>query len=226
MKPLPPTRYEYAEWSKVKVSIDYHVDGERHYYSVPHALVGEYVMVRFTDTTVECFFKGGRVAVHVRSYQVGKFTTLPEHMPKCAPKTHEMDARAAPELGPEHRRRHACRRAVAAREPAPPRARLPRVLGVAEPVQDLRRGASGGGVSPRAHHRLHRIASASWRSSTPSSTSIPTSSPPPTRRPPPPSRTHGNVRGADYFRRLDDERPKPQPLTKETMTHAYPTHAR
>ena len=82
LRPLPATRYEYAEWSKVKVNIDYHVDVERHYYSVPHALVGQYLMARYTDTTVECLHKGGRVAVHVRSYQLGKFTTLPEHMPK------------------------------------------------------------------------------------------------------------------------------------------------
>jgi len=76
MRPLPATRYEYAEWVKVKVNIDYHVDVERHYYSVPHALVGQHLMARYTDTTVECSLKGGRVAVHVRSYQVGKFTTL------------------------------------------------------------------------------------------------------------------------------------------------------
>jgi transposase len=77
MRPLPTTRYEYAEWSKVKVNIDYHVDVARHYYSVPHALVGQYLMARYTDTTVECFHKDGRIAVHVRSYEVGKFTTLP-----------------------------------------------------------------------------------------------------------------------------------------------------
>jgi hypothetical protein len=29
MKPLPATRYEYAEWTKAKVNIDYHVDVER-----------------------------------------------------------------------------------------------------------------------------------------------------------------------------------------------------
>ena len=82
MRPLPATRYEYAEWSKAKVDIDYHVEVERHYYSVPHALVGQHLMARYTDTTVECLYKGGRVAAHVRSYQVGKYTTLPEHMPK------------------------------------------------------------------------------------------------------------------------------------------------
>ena len=42
----------------MKVNIDYHVDVERHYYSVPHALVGQYLMARYTDTTVECLHKG------------------------------------------------------------------------------------------------------------------------------------------------------------------------
>lgn len=83
MKPLPATRYEYAEWVKAKVGIDYHLEADRHYYSAPHSLVGEYLRVRMTDSTVECFFKGSRVAAHVRSYLKGKHTTLPEHMPSA-----------------------------------------------------------------------------------------------------------------------------------------------
>lgn len=83
MKPLPATRYEYAEWVKAKVGIDYHAQADGHYYSVPHSLVGEHVMVRVTDSTVECFFKGGRVAAHLRSYLKGQHTTLAEHMPSA-----------------------------------------------------------------------------------------------------------------------------------------------
>lgn len=83
MQPLPATRYEYAEWITAKVNIDYHVEADRHYYSVPHALVGEHLRVRITDTTLECFFKGTRVAAHVRSRLRGKHTTLPEHMPSA-----------------------------------------------------------------------------------------------------------------------------------------------
>jgi transposase len=49
---------------------------------VPHALVGHSVWARFTATTVEVFFRSERVAGHVRSYQRGAHTTLPEHMPK------------------------------------------------------------------------------------------------------------------------------------------------
>lgn len=83
MKALPGSRYEYATWVKAKAGIDYHVQADGHYYSVPHALVGEHVWVRLTDTAVECLFKGARVAAHVRSYVKGKHTTLAEHMPSA-----------------------------------------------------------------------------------------------------------------------------------------------
>jgi transposase len=82
MKTLPAQRYEYAEWRQAKVYIDYHVEADHHYYSVPHQLVGQYVHVRMTASTIECLFKGRRVAAHARSYERGKHTTLPEHMPE------------------------------------------------------------------------------------------------------------------------------------------------
>lgn len=82
MRPLPLAPYVYAEWKERTVAFDYHIDVDRHYYSVPHGLVGHGVWARFTATTVEVFFRGERVATHVRSYQRGAHTTLPEHMPK------------------------------------------------------------------------------------------------------------------------------------------------
>jgi len=82
MKLLPATRYTYTEWTRAIVNIDYHVDVEGHYYSVPHVLVRERVEVGYSSTSVHCFFKGKRVAVHVRSYIRGRHTTLPEHMPE------------------------------------------------------------------------------------------------------------------------------------------------
>jgi transposase len=82
MRPLPPTPYEFAEWKEGLVAFDYHVDVDRHYYSVPHSLVGHHVWARFTARTVEVFFRATRVATHGRSYQRGQHTTLPEHMPK------------------------------------------------------------------------------------------------------------------------------------------------
>ncbi len=81
MLPLPELPYQYAQWKIARVHIDYHVDVEGHFYSVPFRLVREQVDVRYTSATVECFHKGNRVASHPRSFLKGKFTTNPEHMP-------------------------------------------------------------------------------------------------------------------------------------------------
>ena len=81
LQPLPESRYEYAEWKKVRVNIDYHVESEGHYYSVPHRLVKKQLEMRVTAETVECLLKGKRVASHRRSRVKGAHTTLPEHMP-------------------------------------------------------------------------------------------------------------------------------------------------
>jgi transposase len=80
--PLPSTPYEYAEWKKARVNIDYHIEIDRHYYSVPYQLVREQVDVRLTSSTLEVLFKNRRVASHKRDYHQGGFTTLREHMPK------------------------------------------------------------------------------------------------------------------------------------------------
>ncbi len=82
MKPLPGRRYEYAEWEKHKVNIDYHVEVDHHYYSVPYHLRKEVVNARITSTTVEILFKGTRVASHARSFVHGRHTTDPSHMPE------------------------------------------------------------------------------------------------------------------------------------------------
>ncbi len=82
LKPLPEKPYEYAEWKKARVNIDYHIEVDHHYYSVLYQLVKEQVEVRLTSTTVEVLFKNRRVASHARSYQKGKFSTLNEHLSK------------------------------------------------------------------------------------------------------------------------------------------------
>jgi len=78
---LPQAAYEYAEWKKGTISLDYHVLVGVHYYSVPYQLVGEEVFVRITTNTVEVLYSGSRVASHIRRNEPGK-TTLPEHMPR------------------------------------------------------------------------------------------------------------------------------------------------
>jgi transposase len=82
LRPLPATPYEYAVWKQAKVSIDYHVELDRHYYSVPYSLTGEPVDIRASARTVEVFARGRRVASHPRSSAVGRHTTTSAHMPE------------------------------------------------------------------------------------------------------------------------------------------------
>jgi transposase len=92
LKPLPQARFTYGTWKRAKVSIDYHVEVERHYYSVPHGLVHEEVEMRLTAMTVEVYLRGQRVACHARSRTLGHHTTTAEHMPK----SHQRHAQWSP----------------------------------------------------------------------------------------------------------------------------------
>ena len=82
MRPLPATPYEYAQWARCRAGINYHVTLEFHHYSVPYALSGEELDVRYTATVVECLYRGNRVASHVRSTVRNGYTTLAAHMPE------------------------------------------------------------------------------------------------------------------------------------------------
>ena len=82
LRPLPSTPYEYAEWKRVKPGIDYHVEVDKRYYSVPHRWVGHVLDVRASATVVEIFHKGQRIAAHARSHK-DLFSTLSEHMPSA-----------------------------------------------------------------------------------------------------------------------------------------------
>lgn len=82
LKPLPLVPYEYANIKNASVHIDYHVEYEGHFYSVPYQYRGEVVELRATSTTLEVLRKGKRIASHARSFLKGKATTLNEHRPK------------------------------------------------------------------------------------------------------------------------------------------------
>jgi transposase len=64
-----------------RVGIDYHVEVERHFYSVPYRFACTEVEMRLTARTVEIFARGGRIAVHMRSSGNGRHTTIADHMP-------------------------------------------------------------------------------------------------------------------------------------------------
>jgi transposase len=83
LKALPDQAFQYATFKAARVNLDYHVEVDHHYYSVPHALVHEAVEVRVSAATIEIFFRSQRVAVHLRSAERARHTTTPEHMPKA-----------------------------------------------------------------------------------------------------------------------------------------------
>jgi len=83
MNPLPPRGYQYTEFKLVRVNIDYHIEFDRAFYSVPHHLVKHQVECQATQGSVSLTFKGKQVARHPRSYRQGSFTTDPDHMPKA-----------------------------------------------------------------------------------------------------------------------------------------------
>lgn len=81
LRALPAEPYEYCEWRLRRVGIDYHVEIDAHYYSVPYRFARAEVEARLTVRGVEIFHKGERVAVHLRMSGNHKHTTIPEHMP-------------------------------------------------------------------------------------------------------------------------------------------------
>lgn len=81
LRPLPASPYVLAEWKRARVNIDYHVEFEHHYYSVPHQLVRQEVELRVTRGTLEVLAHGRRVASHPRNRRKGGFSTTSEHMP-------------------------------------------------------------------------------------------------------------------------------------------------
>ncbi|MDH3664407.1 MAG: IS21 family transposase [Alphaproteobacteria bacterium] len=104
LKPLPQEPYPYGEWKEARVGLDYHIEVDRHYYSVPHKLLREKVWARLTARTVEVFYKGKRVSAHVRSSSNRRHTTVDDHMPSAhrryADWTPERLRRQAGEVGP------------------------------------------------------------------------------------------------------------------------------
>jgi hypothetical protein len=81
LRSLPPLPYEYAEWKRCRIGLDYHVEIAKHYYSVPHQLLRPEVGAGITVATVEIFHRGKRVASRRRSLCPHRPTTVPKHLP-------------------------------------------------------------------------------------------------------------------------------------------------
>ena len=78
---LPEHPFEFAQWKSVRVGVNYHIEFERHFYSVPYTLIHQELEVRATLSVVEIYKDGQRVLTHQRNYKEHGYTTKKEHMP-------------------------------------------------------------------------------------------------------------------------------------------------
>jgi len=91
LKPLPHTVYEIKYYKQYKVASNNHIClfKDRHYYSVPYTCIGKQAKVIYTRSKVSIYVDGQRVAVHVRNYNKGGYTTVREHL--CSAHKHYRD---------------------------------------------------------------------------------------------------------------------------------------
>lgn len=194
LKPLPDQPYEYAQWKKATVNIDYHIELARHYYSVPYQLVRQKVDVRWTNTTVECFHNGRRVAGHRRSDRAGHHTTVTEHMPQAhqeyAAWTPQRLVRWADQSGPATR--GVVEQIMASR--SHPQQGFRACLGIMRLGKHL-----GFDRLEAACARALRINALSYKSIASILKHGLDKQPLPSQPPPPPAIKHANVRGAGYY---------------------------
>ena len=82
LQALPKFPYEYAQWRKATVQLNYHITLDSQNYSVPYEFVRKRVDVRLTANMVEIYYKGRRIASHKRILdRRGQYATVTEHMP-------------------------------------------------------------------------------------------------------------------------------------------------
>ena len=153
LRPLPTARYVLAHWKLCRVNIDYHVEIERHVYSVPYQLVREQVEVRYTTNTVEIFHRDQRVASHRRRSD-RQPSTVAEHTAQRPPRARRVDPVAAHPLGRTGGTGDRAARHPDPREPPPPRAGLSQLSGDHAAGAALRKRPPRGGQRPRAGARL------------------------------------------------------------------------
>lgn len=84
LKPLPDVPPQLAEWAKVVVHSDTHVQYRYCLYSVPYRLVGQSLWLRAADTSVRVFHEHALVATHPRLHKAGERSTIRDHLPPNA----------------------------------------------------------------------------------------------------------------------------------------------
>ena len=161
---LPAEPYRYAEWKKCLVAPDYHVEIDKHYYSVPSRLIRETVEARITDTTVEIFHKGSRIASHARSAVPHRHTHDHRAHAERPPPLRRVDAGQDDERGRQDRAGDDRAGRGDHEGEAASRAGLPRLSRHPALGEELRRAAARSRLPPRQRHRRDAATARSPRS--------------------------------------------------------------
>jgi len=98
LRPLPPARFEFADYVTRRVPDSCHVEHDGYYYSAPYTLYTQMVTIRATLTMIEVI-NGNRerVALQVRRYSGSRYVTDPAHMPESHRRQAEFSRRTGPD---------------------------------------------------------------------------------------------------------------------------------
>lgn len=82
LRPLPAQPYVYRDIKQARVHLDYHVEYDQHFYSVPYQLVKQRVSIHADQQLITIYHGSKQVAQHARVFGSGH-TTHPNHMAKA-----------------------------------------------------------------------------------------------------------------------------------------------
>jgi transposase len=78
---LPLGRFVFRQSYTPTINLDYHIEIEKRYYSVPWNYYGKKIQAYLSDGTVSVFYGGERIAIHHELKKPYTYSTQPEHMP-------------------------------------------------------------------------------------------------------------------------------------------------
>jgi hypothetical protein len=101
VRPLPPTRFDYAYARESRVPLDGYLRYRQSFYRAPEALVHQRVELRADRDTVWIAHRGEEVARYLRSYEPGSWLPAPRLRPEPPPRPKPAEIVIPPIVAPE-----------------------------------------------------------------------------------------------------------------------------
>ena len=79
--PLPEARWEAMDCAMAKVGVDWRIQFQKAFYSVPYKYIGEQVLVTATRQTVRIYHDSCQIAVHSKATRAWQYQVVAEHGP-------------------------------------------------------------------------------------------------------------------------------------------------